>query len=100
MGYLESYEQKHACMSKVSKMWNTIEYNWSKAMYVEGVKDESNYIAFEFLLRYFTSPTSPTWVTLLTLLCIFHISDNSDMSNIAHFTLHVSNIFNMSNIAQ
>ena len=29
------------CMLKVSKMWNTMN-NWSKAVYVKGVKDMSN----------------------------------------------------------
>ena len=39
--------------------------NLIHCIHVGDVGDESNYIVFDLLLRYFTSPTSPTCIALI-----------------------------------
>ena len=39
--------------------------NLIHCIHIGDVGDESNYIAFDLILRYFTSPTSPTCIDLI-----------------------------------
>ena len=69
---LHNTHQRYIIQSKV---------NLIRCIHGADVRDESNYIAFDLLLRYFTSATSPTSIHNV-IIEIFHISDVSDMSNI------------------
>ena len=52
-------------ISDISNIADMSEVNLIHCIHVGDVRDESNYIAFDLLLRYFTSLTSPTCIALI-----------------------------------